>query len=114
MLTLIQTLHTAIAIWNIGCLLCMNYCHAAGKWTPFLKVAYISILIEAIAIIPFGFVCPVRLLVDKWYSPETADILIPYHIAVWIMPVGMGLLASSILFALARAYFWFVRVSPSD
>ncbi|MGH8541615.1 MAG: hypothetical protein ACRETW_14075 [Stenotrophobium sp.] len=108
MLLAIQTAHTFIAVWNIGCLLYMNYCHAAGKCTKLLKIAYISIAAEIVAILPFGFVCPIRLLVDRWYSVSTADILIPMHIAVWIMPAGIFLFATSLACAAGR----FIIVGP--
>lgn len=105
MLYAIQWLHTLIAVWNIGCLLYMNVCHVLGRWSRFLAIAYTSIAIEAIAILPFGFVCPIRLLVDRWYSPATPDILVPYAIAVWIMPVGLLLFATAIAAAVGRFYF---------
>jgi hypothetical protein len=112
MLLLIQTLHTLIAVWNIGCLLFMNVCHALDRSPPLLKLAYLSIAIEGLAIIPFGFVCPIRLLVDHWYSPQADDILIPRPVAVWIMPVGMALLATAVLILPLR-FWWFWRTEKA-
>jgi hypothetical protein len=97
LLLTLQTLHTAIAIWNIGCLLYMNYSHATGRTDKKLLVAYFTIAVESLAIIPFGFVCPLRLLVDRWYSPAVNDTLIPTFISTWIMPVGIFLFITSIL-----------------
>ncbi len=104
MLLLIQTVHTLIAVWNLGCLLCINWCHLLGRWTAFLKWAYLSILIEGLAILPFGLVCPIRLLVDRWYSPQTDDILIPRPLAIWIMPVGLLLVATAVLALVVRGW----------
>jgi hypothetical protein len=88
----------------------MNYCHATGKWSKLLLIAYVTIAIEAMAIIPFGFVCPLRLLVDRWYSPAVNDILIPPAISVWIMPFGIFLFFTSVVIAAGR-YVLFVRRS---
>jgi len=104
MLQFIQTIHTLIAVWNIGCLLFINGCHVLGRWNAFLKWAYLSILVEGLAIIPFGFVCPIRLLVDRWYSPDADDILIPRPIAIWIMPVGLLLVVTAVLALVVRVW----------
>jgi len=98
----IQAIHTVIAIWNIGCLLYMNYCHATGRWNKFLFIAYVTIAIEGLCIIPFGFVCPLRLLVDRWYSPDVNDILIPATVSIWIMPFGITLFVTSLLLLVGR------------
>lgn len=97
MLLLIQTLHTIIAVYNYFCLFYIIYSHLANRFTRFLKIAYICIGIELAAIIPFKFICPIRIWIDKLYSPETPDILFPAPIARLILPVGMGIFGVCIL-----------------
>lgn len=96
MLLIIQVLHTAIAAWNYYCLLYMIYCHATRRKTRMLIAAYVTIAVEAAAILPFGLFCPIRLLVDRLYSPYTNDMLLPPALGRLVMPVGIALLFISI------------------
>ena len=82
----------------------MLVCHFKNVKPSILKVAYITIAIEAAAIIPFGFVCPFRLIVDHFWSIQTDDILIPAKIARMIMPVGIGLFVASWIPSIARKF----------
>ena len=97
MLLLLQILHTFIAVYNYFCLSYIIYCHLKNISNLFLKIAYVCIGIELLAIIPFKFICPIRIIVDKLYSPETADILFPNPIARLILPVGMGVVGICVL-----------------
>ena len=97
MLLLIQILHTFIAVYNYFCLFYIIYFHLKNKSNLFLKIAYICIGLELISLIPFRFICPIRILVDKLYSPETADILFSTPIARLILPVGIGIVGICIL-----------------
>jgi hypothetical protein len=92
MLLVIQIVHTAVAAWNYYCLCYMIYCHAAGRKTRMLVTAYVTIAVEAAAILPFKLACPLRLLVDRLYSPYTNDMLLPPALGRLVMPVGIGLL----------------------
>ena len=65
MLLFIQVVHTAVAAWNYYCLCYMIYCHATGRKTGMLVAAYVTVAIEAAAILPFKLTCPLRLLVDR-------------------------------------------------
>ncbi len=92
MLFAIQVVHTAIAAWNYYCLCYMIYCHVAGRKTRMLAAAYVTIAVEAAAVLPFKLACPLRLLVDRLYSPYTNDMLLPPALGRLVMPVGIGLL----------------------
>jgi hypothetical protein len=102
MLFTLQIIHTLIAVWNYFCLFTMNACHYKNINPRILKVAYISIAIEILAIVPFGFVCPIRIIVDHFWSIYTDDILIPAKIARLIMPLGIGLFVLSWIPVIAR------------
>lgn len=92
MLFVIQVVHTVVAAWNYFCLCYMIFCHATGRKTGMLVAAYVTIAIEAAAILPFRLACPLRLLVDRLYSPYTNDMLLPPVLGRLVMPVGIGLL----------------------
>lgn len=91
MLLAIQIVHTAIAAWNYYCLLYMIYCHWTGRKSGVLVAAYITIAIEAASILPLKFACPIRLLVDRLYSPYVNDMLLPPSLGRLVMPVGIAL-----------------------
>ncbi len=91
MLVFIQLLHTLITSWNYACLFYLIYCHLKDRCDTFYWIAMISIALEAIAIVPLGFVCPLRLYVSHHYSPQTPDIFFPDSCAQWIMPTGIAL-----------------------
>jgi len=90
-LLVIQTVHTVITAWNFFSLLYIIYAHARSINGFLLRLCYLSILVEAAAIIPFGFTCPLRLIVDHYYSPRHNDILAPVAYVKWIMPAGIVL-----------------------
>lgn len=97
LLFLIQLLHLTITIYMFACLFYMIYCHVYGKQTRWLAIAYLSVLIETGVFLTFDWVCPLRLLVNRQYSPDTADILLPPSVSQHITAAGMGLLAIAIL-----------------
>jgi hypothetical protein len=103
MLLVIQAVHTAVAAWNYYCLLYMIYCHATRRKTGMLAAAYITIAVEAAVILPFKLVCPIRLLVDRLYSPHTNDMLLPPAVGRLVMPVGIALLLVALGIRAARA-----------
>ena len=92
-----QLLHTLIILWMYACLVLVLYAHATGYAGRWLFVAYASLALEGAAIIPLGFVCPLRGVVDRIAGPSTNDSLIPVQIAEWVMPVGLALVAAAIL-----------------
>jgi hypothetical protein len=96
-LVLLQAVHTAVTLYNYACLFYIISCHVRGRHTFFLKIAYISIGIEAVALLGFGFACPLRVLVDRLYSPFTADTFFPDFAARLIMPVGIALFLVAVL-----------------
>jgi len=75
----------------------MIYAHATGRRGKLLTVAYASVALEGIAVIPFNFRCPLTLYVQENYGPGVSDGFIPLAIAQWVMPVGLALLAVSLL-----------------
>ncbi|HOW55569.1 MAG TPA: hypothetical protein PLR60_13065 [Syntrophorhabdaceae bacterium] len=91
MLLAIQIVHTTIAAWNYYCLLYMIYCHWTGRKSSVLVAAYITIAIEAASILPLKFACPIRLFVDRLYSPYVNDMLLPPSLGRLVMPVGIAL-----------------------
>lgn len=104
MLLVIQVVHTAVAAWNYYCLCYMIYCHATGRRTGMLVAAYVTVAIEAAAILPFNLACPLRLLVDRMYSPYTNDMLLPPALGRLVMPVGIGLLLVALGIKAVRAF----------
>jgi len=92
MLLFIQVVHTAIAAWNYYCLCYMIYCHATGRKTGMLVAAYVTVAIEAAAILPFKLACPFVSSLTGLYSPYTNDMLLPPALGRLVMPVGIGLL----------------------
>lgn len=103
MLLIIQVVHTAVAAWNYYCLLYMIYCHMTRRKTGTLVAAYITIAVEAAAILPLKLVCPIRLLVDRLYSPSVNDMLLPPVLGRLVMPVGIALLLIALGIRAARA-----------
>jgi hypothetical protein len=67
----------------------------------------------SIAVIPLGFLCPLTLYVQETYGPLVNDSLIPPHIAQWIMPVGLCLLAVSFAVVPFR-WFYLQRTASTE
>lgn len=93
----IRLFHTALIVWLYCCLGHMIYAHTTGRRGKLLTVAYASVALEGIAVIPLNFRCPLTLYVQEHYGPGVSDGFIPLTIAQWIMPVGLVLLSLSIL-----------------
>lgn len=62
-----------------------------------LMIAYVSILIESLSVLAFGMVCPIPVLFDKLYSPQTADILCPRAISRHNIGIVIFLIVIAIL-----------------
>jgi hypothetical protein len=96
-LFLIQLFHTVITIYIFACLFYIIYCHVKDKSNWLLIIAYITIVMEVISVLSFGLVCPIRVLVDRLYSPKTADILCPGAISRHFIGLGIFLIVIAIL-----------------
>jgi hypothetical protein len=96
-LFLIQLAHTLITIYIFTCLFYMIYCHLRNQGGILLRIAYVSILIESLLVLSFGMVCPIRVLVDRLYSPQTADILCPDALSNHFIGFGLLLIVIAIL-----------------
>jgi hypothetical protein len=93
----IRLFHTALIAWLYSCLGYMIYAHTTGSRGKLLAVAYASVALEGVAVIPFSFRCPLTLYVQEHYGPDVSDGFIPLEIAQWVMPIGLALLALSLL-----------------
>jgi hypothetical protein len=91
-LFLIQLAHTVITIYIFACLFYIIYCQIRDKRGSILIVAYVSILIESLFVLTFGMVCPIRILVNRLYSPQTPDILFPTSISRHFIGIGILLI----------------------
>lgn len=91
MLFALQLLHTVIAVVNFACLFYMAWAHWTRRAPPYLRVAYVLIAIEAVAIIPFGLSCPIAHFVEHVWGPGTPDILLPNWLSRWLIEAGVWL-----------------------
>ena len=96
MLVAVQFIHTLIAFVNFGALFYMIYSHWTGRRTRLLKFCYWAIVIEVIAIIPFGLSCPITLWVKANFPIGTSDILLPHWVSRKLIEWGAVLLTISL------------------
>lgn len=108
MLFTLQVFHTFVAVVNFVALFYMVYAHWTGKRTPFLRFCYFAIVVEAIAIVPFGLSCPISLWVKNNYPVGTPDILIPKWFSKRLIEWGAALL----IFALVPIVYRHFRPRP--
>ena len=92
----IQLLHTILIAWLYFCLGYMIYAHLTSRWDLMLGVAYVSVALEGIVVLPLSFLCPLTLYVQETYGLSVNDSFIPSHIAQWIMPLGIFLCGVSL------------------
>ena len=96
-LKLIQIFHLLVVLYMFACLFYAIYCHVRNKQTFLLSVAYVSIIVESIIFLAFGRTCPLRLLVDRQFTTDTADIILPSILSAHITESGTFLLAIAVL-----------------
>jgi hypothetical protein len=96
LLLAIQFLHTLLMVWLYSCLGYILYAHLTSTRGTLLAVAYVSVALEALAVLPLNFLCPLTLFVQDRYGPGVNDSFIPPSIAVWVMPVGLTLVGLSL------------------
>ncbi len=92
----IRLLHLIVTIYMFACLFYMIDSHIHHRQSQWLRLAYLSVLAETLVFLGFGAVCPLRLWVDRLYSPNTADILLPSWLAEHITSMGILLLIVAI------------------
>jgi hypothetical protein len=102
MLLTIQILHTIIGAAIFASLFHIIVCHIRDREGFWLKVSYIIVAIEAAAIIPCNFNCPISLFVAHVYSETADDILLPKVMAGWLIPIGIGLFYFGIAIKVGR------------
>lgn len=96
-LKLIQIFHLVVVFYMFACLFYTIYCHIRNIQTFLLSVAYVSILVESVIFLVFGRTCPLRLLVDRQFTTDTADILLPHILSTHITEAGTFLLAIAVV-----------------
>lgn len=96
-LKLIQIFHLLVVLYMFVCLFYAIYCHVRNRHTFLLSVAYLSVLVESIVFLAFGRTCPLRLLVDRQFATDTADIILPQILSAHITEAGTFLLAIAVL-----------------
>jgi len=77
-------------------------CAALGLRPRYLKYLLGLVVIELVAIIPFGCVCPLRVLVDHYWGPETPDQVLPGALTAWFIEAGLFLMGAALLLFLLR------------
>ncbi len=82
----------------------MIWSHWNGASGVLLKISYFAIILEVLAILPFGFVCPIEVIVNYYWSPDTRSILFPGYIAEWFIEVGAILLIIAVGIKVAFPY----------
>lgn len=111
MLLALQIAHTFIALVNFAALFYMIGCHWTGRRDgALLKFCYFAIAVEAVAIIPFGFSCPISLYVKYNFPEGTRDILFPRAISKNLIEAGGWLFTIAML---PVFYRWFVPKRPA-
>ena len=100
----IQLAHTLLILWLYACLCYMIYAHVTSRRGPMLVVAYVSVALEGLAVVPLEFLCPLTSFVRERYGPGVNDSFIPPLVAQWVMPVGITLFALSLIVVPLR---WF-------
>ena len=105
MLLAIQVVHTLIAVINFAALFYMAYAHWTGRGREgLLRLCYLAIVIEAIAIIPFGLSCPITLYVEANWSRGTPAMLVPREYSKGFIEFGGALLAFALMPVIYRHF----------